>query len=106
MIEILNNRIGELNKKDGIDCKLCKNKGVIYYLKEENKGTIYEDEAYVRDCECKKQRQALENIKNNGLLNAFDTKTLESYKTPYNWQLAIKNKALEFISSDIIGWLS
>lgn len=103
MISQLNNREGNLDKKI-YDCKICKNKGQIYYLKEENKGTFYEDEEYVKDCECLKKRRTIENMRNNGLLKVFDTKTLDLFKTPSNWHKNVKNKAIEYIKTGKNEW--
>lgn len=103
MISQLNNREGNLDKTI-YDCPICKNKGQIYYLKEENKGTSYEDEAYVRDCECLAKRKTIENMRNNGLLKVFDTKTLDLFKTPSNWHKNVKNKAIEYLNTVNNEW--
>lgn len=92
-IKILNNRVGDLK---GYDCNICKNKGYLYELQD--------NEIIAIDCQCKNERLIMSNLARAGLLESFKTKTLETFKTPLKWQMDIKNKALEYLKSQNNEW--
>lgn len=103
-LDMFNNRAGTLNETDGVNCDICKNKGWVYYHKEENKGTIYEDEIYVKDCQCKVKRNIIENITKSGLLEAFKTQTFNSYEAKEKWQIEAKKLAMEYTKTTDNEW--
>lgn len=98
-VERMNSRVGSLDSYDGIDCKLCKNKGVIYYLEE------FYDEA-LKECECLTQRKIHRELKNSGLEYEFKTKTFDAFKTKNLYQKIMKEKALHFIDSENPYWFT
>ena len=93
MLEERNKRVGNLT---GYDCKVCLNKGYTYIE--------VDDELRTKDCECLRERKILSNLKSNGLLNDFNIKTLENFKTPFKWQKTTKNKALEYLKTVNNEW--
>ena len=85
---------GDLNKRDGIDCEICNNKGVIR--------SIVEGYPINKDCSCMIKRRSVIYAKQSGLGKLLDYK-LENFKTAEPFQKAMLTKALEFIKSDK-GW--
>lgn len=92
-----NKTVGNLNNDDGYDCDICKNKGCIMYITEDN--TLYQ-----RDCKCKKIRNILFKARRSGLGNILSDMTFDKYTSPNPWQVEIKNKAISFCSDDNSNW--
>lgn len=78
--------------RDGIDCSICGNKGLVQYVLELN-GRFYEQ---CQQCACVAQRQARKKIDKSGLKDAIDE--TGEYECKYDWQRIIKNKADKFIT--------
>lgn len=72
MIDSYNDSEGDLDKEDGIQCVICKNKGLISY-----KEGIYTRH---RHCECQARREAFRKAKKSGLGN-YLKKTMADYET-------------------------
>lgn len=83
--------------RDGIDCPLCKNKKVIYYL--------VDGQEYAKDCECIKQRQIHYRLEKSGLSEEFKKLTFENYITKYDWQKRNKELALKYVDQATNEWL-
>lgn len=92
-IDIYNSTEGTLNEKDGYNCDKCKNKGYI---------AVSDDNCYMatKECECQKIRSTLKRAKRSGLGKIITNCTFDKFKTPENWQLEIKDKALAFCNDD------
>ena len=84
---------------DNIDCPICGNVGQIYW-KDEDGLTIH-----YKDCECKKKRFALRNIKNSKMEDDVKNCTFDNFKTPDDETMKVKQKALSFVNSDARGFL-
>lgn len=95
-IETLNAAKGELNEKDGYDCKLCNNRGVIFYLRQTTACGFSYTETVARKCSCMNRRRAIRELKTIGLINAASF-SFENYETPEDWQKDIKALACWFI---------
>lgn len=94
ILDYKNSKEGDLNKKDGLNCDLCKNKGLIYTIDDFD----YES---VKICECMKKRSILLEIKKSGLEEQFKKNTFENYIITYDWQLKILNAAKKYIDEII-----
>ena len=85
-------RIDRMNaacgKLEGVDCPICKNKGVIYYLRD---GCDYS-----RPCECMGSRKSQIAIKESGLTELLQTKTFDTFSDDTEWQKVIKQKSVRF----------
>lgn len=88
---------GNLNKKDGIDCPICKNKGVIYIADPDN--PVLKQ----RPCECKARRNAVRYMKKSGLDKLLNHR-VSTYQAKEPWQAAIKNMAIEYVKGDCREW--
>lgn len=96
-VDSYNNSIGHLNEIDGYDCQICKNRGFISYLDENN----YEVHKY---CECHKTRNMLNEAKKSGLGNILTKYTFDKFEALEDWQINLKNKAKAFCSDDMAKW--
>lgn len=85
---------GSLHLEDGYNCKLCKNKGQVSYVGE-NDAFGYPAE-YIRPCECWKIRNAIRSLYRSGLKDMTKKCTFDRYKAEESWQQTIKGKALGF----------
>lgn len=101
-LEMANYRSGELNLLDGIDCDVCKNKGLIYVRNEYT-------EIVVRDCpHCSNRRKIFKNIEKSGLKHQFDNYDMSKFLVRENYEKIIKETAIKYIKhvveDDGDGW--
>lgn len=89
-VEWFNSTEGDLNKADGYNCDICKNKGHISKLDSNG-------EMIMQRCKCVNIRRALSRFKNSGL-NADCT--FDNFRTAEEWQKSIKQKAVDFCKDD------
>lgn len=61
MAEWRNAEQGNLNERDGIECDICKNKGIIYSA-DDNNPVLSQ-----RPCKCMAKRNAVKYMKESGL---------------------------------------
>ena len=85
-----NNTEGDLI---GYDCKLCKNKGNIYFLKDNKK--------YVKDCKCIKLRNTFIMLEKYGLLYEFSVCRFETFICESKWQSKLLDKCKQFVESKV-----
>lgn len=97
-----NDNIGDLNEKDGFNCELCKNKGMIYFLRENQFRSG--NEIAVRECRCMTIRRTLQRAKASGLNNILTDYTFDKYEAAEEWQKVIKSKAQEFCTDNAAHW--
>lgn len=95
--ERMNNELGHLNEKDGIDCSICKNKGVIYIATEDNPVMSQ------RQCKCIAQRKSSKYAKKSGMGNLMKY-TVSDFKAIESWQIQIKNLAAEYVKEKHNDW--
>ena len=96
-VEWYNAEVGDLDKIDGYNCNLCKNKGFIARLSE----TGSEVHTF---CKCRKIRAVLRQAERSGLKNILSDYTFDKYETTEEWQKFIKTKAQTFCKDDIANW--
>ena len=92
---------GNRNEEDGYDCKICKNKGTIAKLVEE-------DGKYFRvfeDCQCVETRKSIMRMKRSGLKDIIKDYTFDKFMDTEKWQKAIKDAAVEY-SKNPSGWFA
>lgn len=80
-----NSMTGDLT---GYDCQLCKNKG---YIEK-----IVDDNEVLAECRCLKIRDTLRRIKNSGLEELLRCCTFRNFETTEEWQKSIKSGAMSF----------
>lgn len=88
-VDCYNEREGDLDKEDGVQCILCKNKGLIAYLDGK-----YERH---RECRCMSTREAYRKAKNSGL-GAYLKKTIDDYETlDEDWRGRCKRAVIGYL---------
>jgi len=92
-IDIINAIQGNLT---GYDCPKCKNKGIIYYLKDG-----YE---MSRECDCMKIRRSYWNIEKSGLKSLLGKYTFENFNAVEPWQQNLKKDAQKFLTDHKGKW--
>lgn len=99
MIERYNAAVGNLNERDGYDCRICRNKGVVFVPVK----TAFGADVAARDCICKEIRSSLKELKASGLVNPEDF-SFEKYQTPEDWQKHIRETAQAFVNDEAAHW--
>lgn len=92
-----NKEEGSLNEYDGIDCPVCRNKGVIYMAEPPN--PVLKQ----KPCECKAKRDAVRYMRESGLEDLLEHK-VASYEVKEPWQESIKNMAIEYVKGKRTEW--
>lgn len=85
---------GSLHLEDGYNCEICKNKGQVSYVGEND--AFGHPAEYVRPCKCCKIRNAIRSLYRSGLKDMTKKCTFDRYKAEESWQQTIKGKALAF----------
>lgn len=92
-----NNMEGTLNKVDGIDCPLCKNKGHISKVAFIDMYQRYDNVMY--PCKCMMQRNLSRKAINSGL-GEYLKKRSSDYKVEEEWQSNCFNAMVNFCKSE------
>lgn len=99
--------IGNLNDTGmgGVDCPVCRNKGVIMTNQETVNGFW---ETRVRECKCMTTRRSIRRLVRSGLKDVTSTYTFRRYEATEEWQKRLKEAAIRYVQ-DIraggTGWL-
>lgn len=93
----LNEAEGNLQEQDGIECKVCRNKGEVYFVRDEKYLTV-------KECECMKRRRTIKRAIKSGLFEALKECKLENFETQEAWQLEMKSKAYSFCTDENARW--
>ncbi len=96
-VERYNKTEGNLHEQDGYNCVICKNKGFIAKLGEN-------DEDIYSICKCRKIRATLQRAKRSGLGDIIRDYTFDKYKATEDWQESIKAKAQDFCKDEDARW--
>ena len=99
-IALFNNEVGTLDKEDGHNCDICKNRGYIWELGEYGSGLTH----YYIPCECMKVRSMIKKIQRSGLKNIMLEYTFDKYSTNGTWQKNLKERAQAFINDNNSDW--
>ena len=98
-VERMNNVVGNLDKLDGIDCQLCKNKGYIWYVDDEHPF------ATMKQCECMNKRESVRNAKRSGLNHLLD-KRLNDFVVNDVWQNIMRVTCVNYLLTKGKEWLT
>ena len=98
-VKWFNDAAGDRNLDDGYDCKICKNKGLVMELVE-NDGTL---QPVSRNCKCVATRNAILRMKRSGLKNIITDYTFDKFEATEDWQATIKNAAKAYAKAPE-GW--
>lgn len=100
-VDGLNAAEGSRHLEDGYDCKLCKNKGYVVKLME-NDGHFHQ---VVYDCRCVETRNSIMRMKRSGLKDIIKDYTFDKFVASEPWQKAIKEAAQEYAKNPE-GWFA
>lgn len=92
-----NNSTGDLNLKDGYNCPLCKNKGYIAFVNDNELEAL-------APCKCQKVREVLRRANKSGLGEVLSEKTFDKYEAAEEWQNNAKSRCIEFCNDDKAKW--
>lgn len=92
-----NNEEGDLNKKDGIDCECCKNKG--YIMKVVYQEIYGETGTVLVACKCMAQRKLARKAINSGL-GEYLNKRSSDYIVTEEWQKNCFSKMVNFCKNE------
>lgn len=90
---------GRLHEEDDFVCDLCRNKGQIMLVKEEN-GV---PKTWMRPCKCQKTRATIRRMRRSGLKNMIRDYTFDQFQTTQPWQSALKAQAQDYAKT-LDGW--
>lgn len=99
-VDCLNKDIGDRDKEDGYNCPLCKNKGYIAHVTEDNGHYSHS----FSDCKCVEIRNSIMRMKRSGLKDIIKDYTFEKFEEIEPWQKTLKTAAVEY-SQNPEGWL-
>lgn len=100
MVDSYNSIPGNKSAKDGFyHCEICNDKGVYAYMKYDETYQRWRD-AYDQ-CGCSKKRNVLRGLIASGLGAAVENCTFDKYQTRDGWQVAIKERAMQFVQSGV-----
>lgn len=94
---ILNNTLGNLNEKDGINCTICGNKGVVYRM--DDAGCLF-----VSECECMAKRKSLRLLRRSGLEDLVKESTFKNFQTPDEFTARAKKLAIDYVNRGEDKW--
>lgn len=95
-LKIYNDAVGNMNENDGYNCEICKNKGLTFFIRGE--------EIVTRRCECIKTRKSLYLLKESGIREQAEEKTLDNFKLKEDWQRKMRELAKNYINEKSSKW--
>lgn len=101
-VDNINKDCGNRNEQDGYDCRICKNKGYIAKLVDNQDGTYSHCFA---DCKCVEVRNSIMRMKRSGLKDIIKDYTFERFEDTEPWQKAVKAAAMEYAENPT-GWFA
>ena len=96
-VDRYNESTGNLDKIDGINCRLCKNRG--YYAKINANGDFT-----LQECKCIATRGTMQKAQKSGLGMVLSSLTFDKYEAKEEWQKDIKDKAIKFATDKGNKW--
>lgn len=100
LCEVENRKEGILNKSDGYNCSLCKNKGFTF-VPELYLGWYRETQV---TCKCAKIRKTIRALNRSGLADVVHDFTFEKYIASEPWQQSILTKAKTYLNECENNW--
>lgn len=101
-VDSLNSAVGDRDKEDGYNCSICKNKGVVAVLVENEDGSFTHA---VRGCKCAETRRSILRMQRSGLKEVIRKYTFDRFEATEPWQQTIKAAAMDYAKSPD-GWFA
>ena len=89
----LNASAGDL--KDGIHCDKCNDKGIYFFVIEDDSGYRVSS----GNCSCMKQRASYRRLKRSGIEHTLKRCTFDNYKATEAWQKRLKEGVFRFLNN-------
>lgn len=99
-VDGLNATEGSRHEEDGYRCGVCKNKGFVAKLVENEDGTYSH---CMTDCKCVPIRNSIIRMKRSGLKDIITDYTFDKFEDTEPWQMSIKTAAMEYAKNPE-GW--
>lgn len=98
-VECFNAIEGKLNEKDGYNCPICKNKGLVAELavRDESMNAIFVE------CRCMATRYTIARMKRSGRADVIKKYTFANFKTDSPFQKTLKESAQAYVKAGK-GW--
>lgn len=93
---------GNLNEEDGYQCDICKNRGNVAIVTQNELFGYYTHS--LLDCKCCRIRNAIRRLNRSGLKARVKDCTFDRYEAQEGWQQTIKAKAQEFAAGHGDDW--
>lgn len=101
-VDSLNSVVGDRDKEDGYNCPICRNKGYIAALVENEDGSYSHA---IRDCRCAETRRSILRMQRSGLKDVIQKYTFDRFEATEPWQKTIKAAAVEYARNPE-GWFA
>lgn len=101
-VDAYNATTGDLDKEDGYHCEICKNKGHVAVVTQNEQFGYYTES--LLNCKCCRIRNAIRRLNRSGLKARVKDCTFERYEAQEGWQQTIKAKAQEFATGGGDDW--
>lgn len=95
--DFLNDNVGELNKRDDVDCTLCKNRGYVYKMVDGH------DHAVRFECGCMAKRKTIRNARKSGLEKLLNYR-LDEFNVNKDFQRTMKDKVKQYLKYKSNHW--
>ena len=95
-LQMIENAVGNMHERDGYDCPLCKNKGLRFRIRGE--------EIVSRQCECIKTRKSIYLMRESGIKDHMEEKSLDNFLGNEKHQLTMREKARAYINEKSNKW--
>ena len=89
--ELYSRSVGELDKEDGYNCPICKNRGYLIRFQDGEKHTPA--------CSCMNKRVAYKRMRKMGLFDCAERYTFEQYEAAEPWQERLKQTAMDYVQA-------
>ena len=93
---------GDMHESDGYDCRICRNKGYISQVVQNELYGYWHEQ--LSPCKCWRVRSAINKLARSGLKNAVKAYSFDRYETPDAWQKHIKDTAMRFCNDRENNW--
>lgn len=99
-VQSFNAEVGREHEIDGYHCELCKDRGMIAEMAEDDYGC----RAVYRQCRCRAIRTFIRKAKKSGLTDVMKKYTFSAYQAKEDWQKQLKAAAERFVKDDAPRW--
>lgn len=97
--DLENRKSGDLNRADGIDCPLCRNKGRMFRWDRDMQ------EMFVETCGCMDARRSIRRLNKSNVCRDWQDKTFDRFHAEQEWQMVLKRRVQAYAADPAGRWL-